>query len=98
MRIYFMGICGTAMGNAALLLKAQGHEVLGADAGVYPPMCDVLAAAGIEVLEGFDAARLSALAPDQVVVGNAMSRGNVEVEWLLDQSTVPYVSLAPALP
>lgn len=96
MRIYFMGICGTAMGNAALLVKEQGHEVFGCDAGVYPPMSDVLADAGIAVLEGFDAARLAALQPDQVVVGNAMSRGNPEVEWLLDQSEVPFLSL-PAL-
>lgn len=93
MRIYFMGICGTAMGNAALLVKEQGHEVLGCDAGIYPPMSDVLADAGIEVLEGFDADRLAALKPDQVVVGNAMSRGNPEVEWLLDQSEVAYISL-----
>ena len=81
------------MGNAALLVKEQGHEVVGCDAGVYPPMSDVLADAGIEVLEGFDAERLAALKPDQVVVGNAMSRGNVEVEWLLNQSEVPYGSL-----
>jgi len=93
MRIYFMGICGTAMGNAALLVKEQGHEVLGCDAGVYPPMCDVLAEAGITVLEGFDAERLAAFKPDQVVVGNAMSRGNPEVEWLLDQSELAYLSL-----
>lgn len=96
MRIYFMGICGTAMGNAALLVQAQGHTVLGCDAGAYPPMSNVLAEAGIELLEGFDAGRLSALAPDLVVVGNAMSRGNPEVEWLLDQSAIPFVSL-PAL-
>lgn len=96
MRIYFMGICGTAMGNAALLVKAQGHEVLGCDAGAYPPMSDVLADGGIELLEGFDASRLAALAPDQVVVGNAMSRGNPEVEWLLDQTAIPFSSL-PAL-
>ncbi|NBB79626.1 MAG: Mur ligase [Verrucomicrobia bacterium] len=96
MRIYFMGICGTAMGNAALLVKAQGYTVLGCDAGVYPPMSEVLADADIEVLEGFDAARLAALAPDQVVVGNAMSRGNPEVEWLLNQSGIPFISL-PAL-
>src|SRR4051812_30570037 len=47
MRIYFMGVCGTAMGNAALLARAAGHEVLGADSGVYPPMSTVLAQAGI---------------------------------------------------
>lgn len=75
MRIYFMGICGTAMGNAALLLKEQGHEVIGSDLGIYPPMSEVLARAGVEVLEGFDADRLASLNPDQVVVGNAISRG-----------------------
>ncbi|MFM8334634.1 MAG: Mur ligase domain-containing protein, partial [Opitutaceae bacterium] len=48
MRIYFMGVCGTAMGNAALLARAAGHTVSGADTGVYPPMSTVLAAAGIE--------------------------------------------------
>ncbi|MEC8209463.1 MAG: Mur ligase family protein, partial [Verrucomicrobiota bacterium] len=93
MRIYFMGICGTAMGNAALLVKEKGHEVLGCDAAIYPPMSDVLADAGIEVLDGFDAARLASLKPDQVVVGNAMSRGNPEVEWLLDQSETSFISL-----
>ena len=81
------------MGNAALLIKEQGHEVLGCDAAVYPPMSDVLADAGIEVLDGFDAARLASLKPDQVVVGNAMSRGNPEVEWLLDQSEATFISL-----
>lgn len=93
MRIYFMGICGTAMGNAALLVKEQGHTVLGCDTGAYPPMSDVLADAGIEVSEGFDAERLATLKLDKVVVGNAMSRGNPEVEWLLDQSEVAYISL-----
>ncbi|MGB0416262.1 MAG: UDP-N-acetylmuramate--L-alanine ligase [Coraliomargarita sp.] len=93
MRIYFMGICGTAMGNAALLLSEQGHDVFGADSGVYPPMCDVLADAGIEVFDGFDPERLAELAPDRVVIGNAMSRGNPEVEWMLNQSAIPFLSL-----
>jgi UDP-N-acetylmuramate: L-alanyl-gamma-D-glutamyl-meso-diaminopimelate ligase len=93
MRIYFMGICGTAMGNAALLVREQGHEVCGADTGVYPPMSDVLADAGIDVFDGYDAQRLADLKPDRVVVGNAMSRGNVEVEWLLNQSEVSFISL-----
>ena len=88
-----MGICGTAMGNAALLLKEQGHDVFGADSGVYPPMCDVLADAGIEVFDGFDPERLAELAPDRVVIGNAMSRGNAEVEWMLNQSAIPFLSL-----
>jgi UDP-N-acetylmuramate: L-alanyl-gamma-D-glutamyl-meso-diaminopimelate ligase len=96
MKIYFMGICGTAMGNAALLARAAGHEVLGADAGVYPPMSTVLAQAGITLHEGYDPARLAKLAPDLVVIGNAMSRGNPEVEWLLDTRTIAFTSL-PAL-
>jgi UDP-N-acetylmuramate: L-alanyl-gamma-D-glutamyl-meso-diaminopimelate ligase len=96
MKIYFMGICGTAMGNAALLARAAGHEVLGADAGVYPPMSTVLAQAGIALHEGYDPARLQQLAPDLVVIGNAMSRGNPEVEWLLDTRAIAFTSL-PAL-
>lgn len=81
------------MGNAALLVREQGHEVCGADTGVYPPMSDVLADAGIDVFDGYDAQRLADLKPDRVVVGNAMSRGNVEVEWLLNQSEVSFISL-----
>src|SRR5215207_3565996 len=96
MRIYFMGICGTAMGNAALLARAAGHEVLGADSGVYPPMSTVLATAGITLHEGYDPARLEKIAPDLVVIGNAMSRGNPEVEWLLDSRSIAFTSL-PAM-
>jgi len=96
MRIYFLGICGTAMGNAALLARANGHEVLGSDQGIYPPMSSVLQDAGIELHEGYDAARLEKLKPDLVVIGNAMSRGNPEVEWLLETRALAFTSL-PAL-
>ncbi|MBL9215088.1 MAG: Mur ligase [Opitutaceae bacterium] len=96
MKIYFMGIGGTAMGNAALLARAAGHEVLGADTGVYPPMSTVLADAGIAIHEGYDPVRLEALNPELVVIGNALSRGNPEIEWLLDTRAIPFVSL-PAL-
>lgn len=85
------------MGNAALLLREQGHEVCGSDTGVYPPMSDVLASAGIEVFDGYDAGRIEALQPDRVVVGNVISRGNVEVEWLLNQSDVSFISLPQLL-
>jgi UDP-N-acetylmuramate: L-alanyl-gamma-D-glutamyl-meso-diaminopimelate ligase len=95
-KIYFMGICGTAMGNAALLARAAGHEVLGSDSGVYPPMSTVLAQAGITLHEGYDADRLEKLAPELVVIGNALSRGNPEIEWLLESRALPYTSL-PAL-
>ncbi len=93
MRYYFMGICGTAMGNVAVLLKQSGHEVLGADTGIYPPMSNVLAAAGIDVLPGYDPARLERIAPDCVVVGNVISRGNPEVEWLLAHRRFPFISM-----
>jgi len=93
MKIYFMGICGTAMGNAAVLARAAGHEVRGADTGVYPPMSTVLATAGITLHEGYDPVRLEKSAPDLVVIGNAMSRGNPEVEWLLDTRAIPFTSL-----
>lgn len=96
-RIYFIGICGTAMGNAALLMRALGHEVSGSDTGIYPPMSDHLRQAGVEMLEGWDAARLAKLKPDLVVVGNVASRGHPEVEWLLEARTIPYVSLPELL-
>ncbi len=96
MKIYFMGICGTAMGNAALLARAAGHEVIGADSNIYPPMSTVLSEAGIQAHEGYDPARLAGLLPDLVVIGNAMMRGNPEVEWLLDARAVPFTSL-PAM-
>lgn len=92
-----MGIGGTAMGNAALLARAAGHEVLGADTAVYPPMSTVLAAAGIAVHEGYDPERLAGLRPDLVVIGNAMSRGNAEVEWLLDTRALAFTSLPSLL-
>jgi len=91
-----MGICGTAMGNAALLARASGHEVIGADANIYPPMSTVLSEAGIAAHEGYDPARLASLGSDLVVIGNAMMRGNPEVEWLLDKRAVPFTSL-PAM-
>lgn len=97
MRIYFMGICGTAMGNAALLMRALGHEVSGSDVGIYPPMSDHLRAAGVEILDGWSAERLARLGPDLVVVGNIASRGHPEVEWLLEHRAQPYVSLPELL-
>jgi UDP-N-acetylmuramate: L-alanyl-gamma-D-glutamyl-meso-diaminopimelate ligase len=88
-----MGVCGTAMGNAALLARSAGHEVSGSDSGVYPPMSIVLADSGVKVHEGYDPGRLASLKPDLVVIGNAMTRGNPEVEWLLDTKAFPFVSL-----
>lgn len=97
MRIYFMSICGTGMGNGALLMRALGHTVLGADQNTYPPMSDRLRESGIKVLQGYDPERLRALRPDLVVVGNVNTRGNPEVEWLLDERPFPHVSLPELL-
>jgi UDP-N-acetylmuramate: L-alanyl-gamma-D-glutamyl-meso-diaminopimelate ligase len=72
LKIYFMGIGGTAMGNAALLARAAGHKVLGSDINVYPPMSTMLTAAGVKWNDGYDPERLAALKPGLVVVGNAM--------------------------
>lgn len=88
-----MGVCGTAMGNLAVLMKQLGHEVSGADANVYPPMSTFLDRAGIDILSGFDPARLARLSPQRVVIGNAMSRGNPEVEFLLRSRSIPFTSL-----
>ncbi|MCH8543959.1 MAG: UDP-N-acetylmuramate:L-alanyl-gamma-D-glutamyl-meso-diaminopimelate ligase [Alcanivorax sp.] len=90
MHIHILGICGTFMGSLAQLARAQGHRVTGSDENVYPPMSDQLAAAGIEVTSGYDPAQLRP-APDLVVIGNAMSRGNPAVEYVLDTG-LPYVS------
>ncbi len=84
MRIHILGICGTFMGGIALLARARGHEVSGSDANVYPPMSTQLEDHGIRLQEGYDPAHLEP-APDWVVIGNALSRGNPCVEYVLDQ-------------
>ena len=93
MRVFFIGVCGTAMGNAAVLLKKMGHQVAGSDAGVYPPMSEVLQSAGIDLFEGFAEREMLDWKPERVVVGNAVSRGNPQVEFLLRTRSIPFVSL-----
>ena len=90
MHIHILGICGTFMGSLALLAKYAGHQVSGSDTNVYPPMSTQLEENGIQLIEGFDPEQLRP-APDLVVVGNAMSRGNPCVEYMLDNS-LPYTS------
>ncbi len=90
MRIHILGICGTFMGGIAALAKALGHEVAGSDAGVYPPMSTQLEALGIRLHEGYQAEHLKP-APDLVIVGNALSRGNPAVEHVLAEG-LAYVS------
>src|SRR5215469_9089736 len=82
--IHLIGICGTAMASLAGMLKERGFQVTGSDAAAYPPMSDFLRSLGIAVAQPFAAENLHP-APDLVVVGNAISRGNVELEHVLDQ-------------
>lgn len=93
--VYFIAICGTAMAALAAMLKSLGYRVRGSDKDVYPPMSTFLAEQGIPVYEGFDAAHLEP-APDLVVIGNAMSRGNPEVEAVLERK-LHYTSMPEAL-
>ena len=90
MHIHILGICGTFMGSLAVLAKALGHRVTGSDANVYPPMSTQLEAQGIELMQGYDPVHLEP-APDLVVIGNALSRGNPAVEYVLNKG-LPYVS------
>jgi UDP-N-acetylmuramate: L-alanyl-gamma-D-glutamyl-meso-diaminopimelate ligase len=90
MHIHILGICGTFMGSLAVLAKELGHRVTGSDANVYPPMSTQLEAQGIELMQGYEPAHLEP-APDLVVIGNALSRGNPAVEHVLNKG-LPYVS------
>jgi UDP-N-acetylmuramate: L-alanyl-gamma-D-glutamyl-meso-diaminopimelate ligase len=95
MRLHILGICGTFMGGVAALARELGWPVEGSDANVYPPMSDQLQALGITLMQGYKAEHLQATPergkPDLVVVGNAMTRGNPAVEYMLDER-LRYVS------
>ena len=84
MRIHILGICGTFMGSLAMLARDLGHEVSGSDTNVYPPMSTQLEQQGIVLMEGYDPGHLNP-APDLVIVGNALSRGNPAVEYVLSR-------------
>ena len=90
--IHLIGICGTAMASLAGMLQLQGHTVTGSDAAAYPPMSDLLETMGIPVMEPYAEKNLEPR-PDLVIVGNAISRGNVELEYVLDQR-IPFRSMA----
>ncbi len=90
MHVHILGICGTFMGGIAAIARAAGFRVTGSDRNVYPPMSTQLEALGIELTEGFEAGQLKP-APDVVVVGNVMTRGQPVIEALLE-SGLPYYS------
>ncbi len=83
MHLHFLGICGTFMGSLALLARQLGHKVTGSDSNVYPPMSTQLEQQGIAIWEGYELQHLQP-EPDLVVVGNAMTRGNAAIEYMLD--------------
>ena len=93
--IHLIGVCGTAMASLAGLLKQHGHRVTGSDAGIYPPMSDLLRSLGVPIAQPYDENNLSPR-PDLVVVGNAISRGNPELEYVLDER-IPFKSLPAVL-
>ncbi len=93
--IHLIGICGTAMASLAGMLQGQGHRVTGSDAAAYPPMSDLLAGLGITIHEPYAEHNLDPR-PDLVVVGNAISRGNLELEYVLDER-IPFCSMAAIL-
>src|SRR5436305_15212549 len=84
MHYHLIGICGTAMASLAGMLQARGHRVTGSDENVYPPMSTMLEGLGIQIMRGYDRKHLTP-APDCVVVGNAIPRGNPEVEETLNR-------------
>jgi UDP-N-acetylmuramate: L-alanyl-gamma-D-glutamyl-meso-diaminopimelate ligase len=90
--IHLIGICGTAMASLAGLLQLKGHRITGSDQAAYPPMSNLLRSLGIPIAEPFSEANLDP-APDLVIVGNAISRGNAELEAVLDRR-IPFTSLA----
>ena len=90
MNLHILGICGTFMGGVAQIARSLGHQVTGSDQNVYPPMSDQLTALGIELMNGYKPEHLDP-APDLVIVGNTLSRGNSELESVLNRR-LPYIS------
>ena len=93
--IHLIGICGTAMASLAGLLQLHGHRITGSDKAAYPPMSDLLRSLGIPILEPYAESNLDPV-PDLVVIGNALSRGNPEIERVLDDR-IPFTSMAALL-
>src|ERR1700759_2376289 len=93
--IHLIGICGSAMASLAGMLQTKGYRITGSHAAAYPPMSDLLKSLGIPIMEPYSEANLSPR-PDVVIVGNAISRGNVELEFVLDER-IPFVSLAETI-
>jgi UDP-N-acetylmuramate: L-alanyl-gamma-D-glutamyl-meso-diaminopimelate ligase len=94
-QVHLIGICGSAMASLAGMLQTKGFRVTGSDAAAYPPMSDLLDGLGIPIMEPYAEGNVPPKT-DLVIVGNAISRGNVELEYVLDQR-IPFVSLAETI-
>ncbi|MCY4641471.1 MAG: UDP-N-acetylmuramate:L-alanyl-gamma-D-glutamyl-meso-diaminopimelate ligase [Gammaproteobacteria bacterium] len=90
MHVHILGICGTFMGSLAIIARQLGHAVSGSDTNVYPPMSTQLEMAGIGIMEGYSVDHLHPM-PDQIIVGNVMTRGNQVLEYLLNNH-LPFTS------
>jgi UDP-N-acetylmuramate: L-alanyl-gamma-D-glutamyl-meso-diaminopimelate ligase len=91
--LYFIGIAGTAMGNLAIALSQRGFTISGSDTGIYPPMSTMLDDHMITYYEEYSEENVKVAKPDLVIIGNAMSRGNIEVEYVLN-NRIPYTSMS----
>ncbi|SDU16626.1 UDP-N-acetylmuramate:L-alanyl-gamma-D-glutamyl-meso-diaminopimelate ligase [Desulfobacula phenolica] len=94
-KIHLIAACGTGMGTLACILKDMGYSISGSDQNVYPPMSDFLADKGVKLFEGYDEANLDH-SPDLVVIGNAITRHNVEAQAVLKKG-IPYISMPQAV-
>lgn len=90
-KIHILGICGTFMGSLALIAKSLGFDVSGSDKEAYPPMGDLLKSQGIEIYQGYDEKQLSIYKPDEIIIGNALGRGHLVVEAILNEK-LPFKS------
>lgn len=95
-KVYFLGICGTGMAAVAGLCQKAGFAVEGSDVGIYPPMSTMLSDLGIKVYSPYSVENIKSSQPKMVVVANALSRGNVEIEHVLN-SGIPYTSFPKLL-
>ncbi len=95
-KIHMIAICGTGMGSLAGLLSGRGHPITGSDLNVYPPMSTQLEALGIKIIQGFDPKNIEETNPDLVIIGNAVSKDNPEVQEVMRRK-LPYYSMPQAI-
>jgi len=95
--IYLVGICGTGMGNFAIMLKNKGYNVIGSDSGVYPPMSTQLINAGVKILDGYKLENVQNQKIDIAIIGNVIRRDNPEAQFIINSGSIEYYSMPEAL-